>query len=425
MNIVQKRLSELHKVERNVRKHSPEQIAEYTRSVIMFGQLKPIIIDEQGMILAGNGLYDALIGAGKETAACLVKSGLSDKQKKKLMVADNRLYELGSNDMDTLNEILREIDDTDIPGWDEDFLQQFLDSTDTEEMLEECEAEWAHENGRPAAHAPSSESPRPSMVYPPVTDNPPADPPVQPKAKRGEIYRLGRHRLMCGDSTCIPDVNRLMDNRMADLLLTDPPYNVDYTGATKDALKIMNDNMDDSSFRRFLTDAFTAANAVMNPGAAFYIWHADSHGFDVRGACQNCGWIVRQCLIWNKNSLVLGRQDYQWKHEPCLYGWKEGAPHLWMSDRKQTTVMDFDKPQRSDIHPTMKPVALFDYLIQNSTEKGGSILDLFGGSGTTIIACEQNGRNAFVMELDPRYVDVIIARWEELTGEKAELIESE
>ena len=423
MNIVQKRLSELHKVERNVRKHSPEQIAEYTRSVIMFGQLKPIIIDEHGTILAGNGLYDAMIGAGKETADCLVKSGLSDKQKKKLRVADNRLYELGSNDMDALNEILREIDDTDIPGWDEDFLEQFLDSSDTEDMLEEYVEEWTH-TVQPSAHAPSSETSRPPVVYPPVTDTPPGDPPAEPKAHVGDIYKLGRHRLMCGDSTKQSHVVKLMNDRLADLLLTDPPYNVDYTGATKDALKIMNDNMDDGAFRRFLSDAFTAANAVMNPGAAFYIWHADSHGFDVRGACKDCGWIVRQCLIWNKNALVLGRQDYQWKHEPCLYGWKDGASHLWTSDRKQTTVMDFDKPLRSDIHPTMKPVALFDYLIQNSTENGGAVLDLFGGSGTTIIACEQNGRDAFVMELDPRYVDVIIARWEELTGERAELIRS-
>lgn len=423
MKIVQKKLSEIHKIERNVRKHSPEQIAEYTRSVIMFGQLKPIIIDEQGAILAGNGLYDALIGAGKDTADCLVKTGLSEKQKKKLMIADNRLYELGSNDMDALNDILREIDDTDIPGWDEDFLEQFYNSDDGDDLLEDYTEEWTHSARRDERPAPSNDAPRPPVVYPPVMDNPPEDPPLQPKAVRGQIYSLGRHRLMCGDSTSGADVARLMGNRLADLLLTDPPYNVDYTGATKDALKIMNDNMEDGAFRRFLTDAFTSANAVMNPGAAFYIWHADSHGFDVRGACRDSGWNVRQCLIWNKNALVLGRQDYQWKHEPCLYGWKDGAPHLWTSDRRQTTVMDFDKPQRSDIHPTMKPVALFDYLIQNSTEHGGAVLDLFGGSGTTIIACEQNGRDAFVMELDPRYVDVIIARWEELTGEKAVLVE--
>lgn len=421
MKIVQKKLSELHKTERNVRKHSPEQIAEYTRSVIMFGQLKPLVIDETGEILAGNGLYDALIGAGKDSASCLVKSGLSEKQKKKLMVADNRLYELGSNDMDMLDEILREIDDTDIPGWDEDFLEQFLDSTDSEDLLGDYTADWQRDIHSPDVRH-SSEQSRPAVIYPPVIDNAPTDPPAEPKTHVGDLFKLGRHRLMCGDSTKSNDVLRLMNDRRADLLLTDPPYNVDYTGGTKDALKIMNDNMEDGSFRRFLLDSFTSADQVMNPGAAFYVWHADSHGFDVRGACKDAGWIVRQCLIWNKNSLVLGRQDYQWKHEPCLYGWKDGAPHTWLSDRKQTTVMDFDKPQRSDMHPTMKPVALFNYLIQNSSEKGSAVLDLFGGSGTTIIACEQNDRDAYVMELDPRYVDVIIARWEALTGNKAVLI---
>lgn len=165
-----------------------------------------------------------------------------------------------------------------------------------------------------------------------------------------------------------------------------------------------------------------AADNVMKPGAVFYIWHADSEGYNFRGACFDIGWTVRQCLIWNKNSMVLGRQDYHWKHEPCLYGWKEGAGHLWASDRKQTTVIDFDKPQRNGEHPTMKPVGLFDYQILNNTKGGDIVLDLFGGSGTTIMACEQNGRSGYLMELDPRYVDVIIRRWETFTGERAVLL---
>ena len=246
--------------------------------------------------------------------------------------------------------------------------------------------------------------------------------PEEPKAKKGDIYQLGNHRLMCGDSTSIDDVEKLMNGNKADMLLTDPPYNVDYEGKTKDKLKIKNDSMDNDSFRQFLRDAFTSADTVMKQGAVFYIWHADSEGYNFRGACFDIGWKVRQCIIWNKNCMVMGRQDYQWKHEPCLYGWKDGASHLWASDRKQTTVIDMAKPVKSDLHPTMKPVALFDYQIKNNTKGGDIVLDLFGGSGTTIMACEQNNRIAYSMEFDPHYVDVIIARWEKFTGQKAVLL---
>ena len=239
------------------------------------------------------------------------------------------------------------------------------------------------------------------------------------------------------------------------MLLTDPPYNVDYTGGTKDQLKIKNDRMEDAAFRAFLQDAFLAADAVMRPGAAFYIWHADSEGFNFRAAAREAGWNIRQCIIWAKNSLVMGRQDYQWKHEPCLYGWKDGHRHYFTDSRKETTVIEdgrpdiasmkkaemkqlleeiysdkmattvihMDKPARNDIHPTMKPVKLFDYLIRNSSRKKQTVLDPFAGSGTTIIACEQNGRKAYTMEFDPAYVDVIIDRWETFTGKKAELLE--
>lgn len=227
---------------------------------------------------------------------------------------------------------------------------------------------------------------------------------------------------MCGDSTVLEDVEKLMGGVQADMLLTDPPYNVNYEGKTKDKLKIKNDKMDNDNFRQFLIDAFSNADMVMKPGAVFYIWHADSEGYNFRGACFDVGWTVRQCLIWNKNSMVMGRQDYQWKHEPCLYGWKEGAGHLWASDRKQTTVINFDKPTRNDMHPTMKPIPLFDYQIKNNTKGGDVVLDLFGGSGTTIMACEQNGRRGYSMEYDPRYVDVIVDRWEKFTGAKAVLL---
>lgn len=239
------------------------------------------------------------------------------------------------------------------------------------------------------------------------------------RTQRGDIWQLGNHRLMCGDSCKEEDIHKLMGDEFADLYLTDPPYNVNYEGATKDKLKIQNDSMDDESFRGFLTDAFLSANAVMKGGAAFYIWHADLEGFNFRYAVKSVDWQLRETLIWNKNQLVMGRQDYQWKHEPCLYGWKSGAGHAWYGDRKQTTVINFDKPQRNGEHPTMKPVGLFGYLMQNSSKEGDIILDSFGGSGTTIIASEQLNRRARVMELDEHYCDVIVDRWEKLTGKEA------
>lgn len=232
-----------------------------------------------------------------------------------------------------------------------------------------------------------------------------------PKSQPGDIYQLGRHRLMCGDATKIEDLIKLMSGGKADLFLTDPPYNVNYEGATKDKLKILNDNKSDAEFRKFLVDAFTNANTFLNSGASFYIWHADTESYNFRGACIDADLHVRQCLIWNKNSLVMGRQDYQWKHEPCLYGWKTGKTHFWASDRCQTTVIDFNKPSKSLDHPTMKPIELFAYLLNNSTKKDDIVLDLFLGSGTTLIAAEQLNRACYGLELDPKYCDVIINRY--------------
>ena len=217
----------------------------------------------------------------------------------------------------------------------------------------------------------------------------------------------------------------------ADLLLTDPPYNVDYSSKdfgrdenskTRVNNQISNDKMDDKDFYDFLHKAFSNAKDNMKLGAAFYIWYADSATVQFNKAANDSDLIVKENLIWNKNQFVLGRQDYQHKHEPCLYGWVKGGSHSWYSDRKQTTILNFDKPVRSDLHPTMKPIPLFDYQIKNSSKTDDIVLDLFGGSGTTLLACEQNERNAYLMEYDPRYVDVIIDRWEKFTGKKAELI---
>lgn len=243
---------------------------------------------------------------------------------------------------------------------------------------------------------------------------------------------IQRHRLMCGDSTSIEHLERLCDGQLVDMWLTDPPYNValgfDETpeeakrrNRRTDGLTVKNDKMDNDSFRQFLRDSYFAADASMKAGAVFYIWHADSEGYNFRGAATDIGWKVRQCLIWKKSSLVMGRQDYQWMHEPCLYGWKEGASHLWASDRKQTTILEFAKPSRNGEHPTMKPVELFEYQMLNNTNGSDLVLDSFAGSGTTAIACEKHGRMARLMELDPKYCDVIIQRWQDFTGEAATL----
>lgn len=253
---------------------------------------------------------------------------------------------------------------------------------------------------------------------------------IEAKCKLGDIWQLGRHRLMCGDSTDTSQVAKLLGGTNIQLYLTDPPYNVayGYNGAPtekhrKDGLVVLNDKMENDKFEEFLTNAFNAANANMEKGASFYIFHSDGYSYWFRKALLNTVDLeLRENLIWVKNSMTLGRQDYQWRHEPCLYGWKKGASHNWFSDRKQTTVMEFDRPTKSVEHPTMKPIPLFAYLIQNSSKEGWNVYDSFGGSGTTIMACEQLNRNGFSMELDPHYCDVIINRWETYTGKKAEKI---
>lgn len=257
---------------------------------------------------------------------------------------------------------------------------------------------------------------QPTLLPGELEEDEPVEVQEQAISAPGDIWLLGKHRLMCGDSTSADDAAKLMDGEQADLLLTDPPYNVAYEGGTQERLTIQNDNMEDTAFRQFLCNAFAVADTHMKPGASFYIWHADTEGYNFRGACRDVGWQVRQCLIWAKNTFVLGRQDYHWQHEPCLYGWKDGAAHLWTGDRTQTTIMNFDKPQRNGEHPTMKPVELFAYQVQNNTKAGNTVLDLFGGSGTTIIACEQLNRCGYLMELDPRYVDVIVKRYIGVTG---------
>lgn len=384
MNVQEIKLKDIKPYEKNPRKND-DAVPYVAESIKQFGFKVPIVIDKNNIIVAGHTRYKAAKKLGFKSVPCIIADDLTDEQIKAFRLADNKVSEKAEWDFDMLNTELDDIIDFDMELFGfEDALQD-----DAEEAVEdEFEVEL----------------------------------PAEPKSKLGDIYQLGDNRLMCGDSTVLEDVEKLMGGAQADMLLTDPPYNVNYEGKTKDKLKIKNDKMGNDNFRQFLIDAFSNADMVMKPGAVFYIWHADSEGYNFRGACFDVGWKVRQCLIWNKNSMVMGRQDYQWKHEPCLFGWKDGAGHLWASDRKQTTIINFDKPTRNDKHPTMKPIQLFDYQVKNNTKGDDIVLDLFAGSGTTIMACEQNGRRGYCMEYDPKYVDVIIDRWETFTGQKAILI---
>lgn len=327
-----------------------------------------------------------------DTVPAIVVTGLDDRKRRALVIADNKLALNADWDIDALQVELEDLasDFGELMGFSQDELVNLLHKageglTDDDEVPE-------------------------------VKDDPATVP--------GDVWTLGKHRLMCGDATSIDQLEQLCENQLVDTWLTDPPYNVAYEGKTADALVIKNDEMSDTDFRQFLADSYTAADAVMKAGSVYYIWQADSEGYNFRGAAHDIGWTIRQCLIWKKQSMVTGRQDYHWQHEPCLYGWKDGAAHLWAADRKQTTILNFDRPNRNAEHPTMKPVELFEYQMLNNTKGDDLVLDSFAGSGTIAIACEKHGRRARMMELDPVYCDVIINRWQDYTGQQAVHVES-
>ena len=375
---------------RNSRTHSDEQVAQIAASIKEWGFTTPILIDTDGEIIAGHGRLLAAQRIGLEEVPTMTAKGWSEAQKRAYVIADNKLaLNAGWNDEMLKIELdgLKELDfDLDLVGFSDEELAKLLQEPEKVGLTDEDDVPEA---------------------------------PEKPITVEGDIWVLGNHRLMCGDSTSIDALEKLCEGQPVDMWLTDPPYNVAYEGKTKDALTIENDAMGNDDFRQFLSDSYTAADAVMKSGAVFYIWHADSEGYNFRGAAFDIGWQVRQCLIWKKQTMVMGRQDYHWKHEPCLYGWKEGSAHLWATDRKQTTILEFDRPSRNKEHPTMKPVELFAYQMQNNTKGDDLILDSFAGSGTTAIACEKFNRRARLMELDPKYCDVIIKRWQDFTGKEA------
>jgi DNA modification methylase len=391
--IVARKVDDLIPYARNSRTHSDAQVAQIAASIREFGWTNPVLVDGESGIIAGHGRVLAARKLGQAEVPCIELFGMSEAQKRAYIIADNKL---------ALNA-----------GWDDELL-----ALEFEEL-----GALGFDLSLTGFTEAEIDALKPDVGPPDGLTDPDAAPEVQPDpvSKPGDVWICGKHRVLCGDSTRIDELERLCSGQPVDMWLTDPPYNVAYEGKTKDALKIKNDAMAGDVFRQFLRDAFVAADAVMKPGAVFYIWHADLEGYNFRGACMDAGWKVRQCLVWRKQTMVLGRQDYHWRHEPCLYGWKEGAGHLWAADRKQTTILEFDRPFRNAEHPTMKPVALFEYQLLNNTKGGDVVLDSFGGSGTTLIAAEKNGRVARLMELDPRYVDVIVKRWQEFTGKTARL----
>lgn len=360
-----------------------EAVAGVVASIREYGFIGAIIVNRDLVIINGHTRVKAMKEIGAESIPAIVVDHLTPEQEKALRIADNKTGEVAKWDMDLLKAEMKALQEA---GFDMGALG--FDTSELDELL----GGTADEMGE--------------------TD--PDDAPEAPEvavSKPGEVYVLGQHLLLCGDSTRREDVSKVAGDGTVDCWLTDPPYNVAYEGSN--GLTIQNDSMEDSKFREFLRNAFGCAEKAMKPGAAFYVFHADSEGYNFRGACFDVGLRVRECLVWKKNALVLGRQDYQWIHEPCLYGWKEGASHSWYGDRAQTTVMEFNKPKKNDVHPTMKPTEMLVYLLKNSTKRGDVVLDTFGGSGSTIIACQQTGRVCRCVELDPKYCDVIRRRWAE------------
>ena len=426
MQIIYKKPSELNPYKNNPR-FNDEAVAMVKESIQRFGFNVPITIDKHGVIVTGHTRHKAALQLGLAEVPCIVLENLNDDQVKAFRLVDNRTSEMAKWDFQALAIELEGIT---------------MDMTPFSFELPEADPELDE-------------------------DDYDVNPPNVPISKRGQIYQLGRHRLMCGDSCNPDDIAALVGDQAVDIFITDPPYNVDlgeinrikvgfaperYKGANTN--DIINDKMGDEAFEIFLTAAFQAANSVLKPGGVFYIWHGAVNSFEFQLAMKNVGWHHRQILIWNKSSLCLGLSDYQWKHEPVFYGWKDGAGHYFINDRGFTsvfedkkidlakiklaeakalikelmrpeipvTVINEDKPLRNDEHPTMKPVKLIGRLIANSSRKGELVLDSFGGSGTTIVAAEKLGRTCLMMEIDPKYCDVIIDRYEKLTGQKAERI---
>jgi DNA modification methylase len=384
MQIQMMNIAEIRPYERNPR-NNEAAVSAVAKSIKEFGFRNPVILDKDKVIIAGHTRWAAAKSLGMTEVPCVIAEDLTPEQVKAFRIADNRTAEIAEWNYDLLPIELKELQgdgfDMSLLGFDTSELEQLL--SDVKDEVEEGETD--------------------ADDVPDVPDNAVSRP--------GEVYILGSHRLMCGDSTKTADMERLMAGEKARLYLTDPPYNVAYEGST--GLTILNDDMESGKFREFLSQAFACAAAQLSPGSGFYIFHADGEAVNFRVAAEKAGLVVHETLYWVKNSLVLGRLDYHYITEPCLYGWTEGEAHRWFSDRCQTNALKFDKPKKNDVHPNMKPVEMLVYLMRNSSARGDIVLDNFGGSGSTLIACEQTRRHCRTMELSPKYCDVIRRRWAE------------
>ena len=367
------KLSEVKSNPNNPRLIKDEKFSKLVKSIKEFPkmlEIRPIVVNDEMVVLGGNMRLKACKEAGLKEIPIIKASDLTEEQQREFIIKDNVGF--GEWDWDILaNE------------WDADLLEEWgLDGFpfDNETELEAEEDDFD------------------------------TTPPEEPITVLGDLYEIGEHRLLCGDSTQSDTFEKLMDGEFADMVITDPPYNVAYEGKTKEALTIENDSMGNDDFYKFLYDFYSALTTAVKKGGAIYVWHASSEVINFGKAMVDAGWLLKQQLIWVKNTMVMGRQDYQWKHEPCLYGWLAGDSHKWYSDRKQTTVINFDKPQRNGEHPTMKPIGLFGYQIENSSKVGDLVIDAFGGSGTTMVSCHQLKRKSRVIEYDPKYCDVIVKR---------------
>lgn len=374
----------------NARTHNAQQITKLRSSLREFGFINPVIIDREYNVIAGHGRILAAKEEGIEEVPCVFVDYLTPAQKKAYILADNRMAMDAGWDEELLRVEIEALQaesfDVGLTGFDEKDIAELFAGEDGEAQDDDFDVDE-------------------ELQKPPVSKN-------------GDVWLLGNHRLICGDSTKEETYAVLMDGKKANLVVTDPPYNVNYEGS---AGKIQNDNMANDKFYQFLLDAFLNMEKAMADDASIYVFHADTEGLNFRKAFSDAGFYLSGTCIWKKQSLVLGRSPYQWQHEPCLYGWKKKGRHQWYSDRKQTTIWEFDKPKKNGDHPTMKPIPLIAYPIKNSSMSNCIILDPFGGSGSTLIACEQLSRICHTIELDEKYCDVIVKRYIEQVGSADEV----
>ena len=387
MEIKELPLKELKPAAYNPRKKLKKGDKEYEKikqSLLKFGYVDPIIVNEDLTVIGGHQRLTVLKDLDYETAKCVIVD-LPKEDEKALNIALNKIT--GQWDEALLADLLLDLQESDfnldLTGFEPPEIDDILSNVHDKELSED-EFDVEEELKKPTV------------------------------SRHGDIWQLGKHRVICGDSTKAETYKQLLDDRKANLVVTDPPYNVD---VEETAGKILNDNMSDGDFYQFLLSMFTQVENHMEDDASIYVFHADTEGLNFRKAFKDAGFYLSGCCIWKKNSLVLGRSPYQWQHEPCLYGWKKKGKHQWFSDRKQTTIWEYDRPKSSKDHPTMKPIQLIAYPIQNSSMRGTIVLDPFLGSGSTLIAADQTGRVCYGIELDEKFVDVIVKRYIEVTGD--------